>query len=255
MQAELEDSLGTETQTIDEVENTPTPEQEFQAPLVYEAPRVMSRANNFLTVSMMKDVVRRGTARKALALERTDLAGKTGTTNDYIDDWFTGFNSKVATTVWIGFDEPSTMGKGEAGSRTALPAWIDYMREGVKDVEVDSETVPEYIERGFVNRETGARTVEEDPEAVEEYFALEPLRPELVVANRLKAQQALDKLNGLYEYDDLLPYNPDLTPDSLREPGEEGGNQDPFAPTNEELERVEPEEKIVETEDETEGLF
>ena len=254
-QAELEDSLGTETQTIDVVENTPTPEQEFQAPLVYEAPRVMSRANNFLTVSMMKDVVRRGTARKALALERTDLAGKTGTTNDYIDAWFTGFNSKVATTVWIGFDEPSTMGKGEAGSRTALPVWIDYMREGVKDVEVDSETVPEYIERGFVNRETGARTVEEDPEAVEEYFALEPLRPELVVANRLKAQQALDKLNGLYEYDDLLPYNPDLTPDSLREPGEEGGNQDPFAPTNEELERVEPEEKIVETEDETEGLF
>ncbi|MEO0367864.1 MAG: PBP1A family penicillin-binding protein, partial [Pseudomonadota bacterium] len=74
----------------------------------YEAPRVMSRANNFLTVSMLKDVITRGTAKKALALNRIDLAGKTGTTNDYVDAWFTGFNSKVATTVWIGFDEPAT---------------------------------------------------------------------------------------------------------------------------------------------------
>ena len=81
----------------------------------------MNSANNFLTVSMLKDVVRRGTARKALQLNRPDLAGKTGTTNDYIDAWFSGFNSQVATTVWVGFDNPATMGRGEAGSRAALP--------------------------------------------------------------------------------------------------------------------------------------
>ena len=141
-------------------------------PETYEAPRVMDLANNYLTVSMLKDVVRRGTARKALALNRQDLAGKTGTTNDYVDAWFTGFNSKLATTVWVGFDEPRTMGKGEAGSVAALPIWVNYMRVALEDIEQDTQQLPEFIEEGFINKVSGQRTDEFDPEAVIEYFPI-----------------------------------------------------------------------------------
>jgi len=147
-------------------------------PTTYTAPRVMSQANNFLTVSMMKDVVRRGTARKAMALNRQDLAGKTGTTNDYVDAWFTGFNSEVATTVWVGFDNPATLGRGEAGSLAALPIWVDYMKVGLNGVREDQETHPEFIEKTFVNRSTGQRTDEFDPAAIEEYFVINELTPE-----------------------------------------------------------------------------
>jgi len=127
---------------------------------------------------MLKDVVRRGTARRALALNRQDLAGKTGTTNDYVDAWFTGFNSQVATTVWVGFDEPASMGRGEAGSLTALPIWVDYMSTALDDTPEDSQDLPEYIELGSVNRATGKRTDDTDPSAVAEYFPIRELLPE-----------------------------------------------------------------------------
>lgn len=146
----------------------------------YTAPRVMSHANNFLTVNMLKDVVNAGTARKALALNRSDLAGKTGTTNDYVDAWFSGFNSKVATTVWVGFDDPETMGRGEAGSSAALPIWVDYMRTGLVDIEEDVAVVPNYIEQGFIDRETGKKTDETHPNAMKEYFVLEEITPESI---------------------------------------------------------------------------
>ncbi len=154
----------------------------------YSAPRVMTHANNFLTVSMMKDVVRRGTARKALALNRQDLAGKTGTTNDYVDAWFTGFNSKVATTVWVGFDNPTTMGRGEAGSLTALPIWVDYMKTGLDGVPEDSTELPGYIQEGFVNRDTGRETDEIDPDATPEYFVIDELTPEYQMLSDMNAE-------------------------------------------------------------------
>lgn len=173
----------------------------------YEAPRIMGRANNFLTVSMMKDVVRRGTARKALALNRQDLAGKTGTTNDYVDAWFTGFNSKVATTVWMGFDNPATMGRGEAGSLAALPIWIDYMRTALDGVPQDSEELPEFIEEGLVNRTTGRRVDELDPEAVAEYFVIDSLLPEterqktpIELSDEMLDEQASDALLELEQF-------------------------------------------------------
>ncbi len=148
------------------------------APSSYVAPRVMTHANNYLTVSMMRDVIRRGTARKALTLNRQDLAGKTGTTNDYVDAWFTGFNSKVATTVWVGFDEPQSMGRGEAGSLAALPIWIDYMEDALKGVGQDPLTTPEYIEPRFIDRVSGKPSFEDAPGAITEYFVEEKLTPE-----------------------------------------------------------------------------
>lgn len=115
----------------------------------YIAPRVMSKDVNFLITNIMQDVIRRGTARKALVLERSDLAGKTGTTNDYIDAWFSGFSPRLTTTVWVGFDKPQTMGRAESGSRAALPIWIDYMREALRDIPVQSFAIPAGIVQRF----------------------------------------------------------------------------------------------------------
>ncbi|MBL8447101.1 MAG: penicillin-binding protein 1A [Zoogloeaceae bacterium] len=92
------------------------------------AARVLDPRNAYLMTSMMEDVVRRGTATRALALNRGDLAGKTGTTNDYLDAWFCGFNPEMVGVAWIGFDQPRNMGKGETGGAAALPIWVNYMR-------------------------------------------------------------------------------------------------------------------------------
>lgn len=92
------------------------------------AERVQSAQVNYLIADMMREVIRRGTGVRALVLGRGDIAGKTGTTNEYRDAWFSGFNPEIVTTVWVGFDDFSTLGSGEYGGRAALPAWIDFMR-------------------------------------------------------------------------------------------------------------------------------
>lgn len=96
------------------------------------AARVVSAQNIFLTTSMMKDVVRRGTGKQAMQLRRNDLAGKTGTTNDQRDTWFAGFNADVVTVVWLGFDNSQPLGDGESGARAALPTWIGYMEKALE---------------------------------------------------------------------------------------------------------------------------
>ena len=101
--AELIDPLSVEDQ------NKP-PEAQF-------AKRVISSANVYIMNDMLREVVASGTARKAQSLKRSDLAGKTGTTNDFEDAWFSGFNADLAATVWVGFDKPSDLGQHEAGSK------------------------------------------------------------------------------------------------------------------------------------------
>jgi penicillin-binding protein 1A len=135
------------------------------------APRVLSPETGFLMASMMQDVIRAGTGRGALVLGRKDLAGKTGTTNDYRDAWFSGFNSEVAATAWVGFDQPVSLGRGETGGRTALPVWIDFMRVALAGVPEKPLPVPETMVRITINSETGKPTTPDDPEAMEEYFA------------------------------------------------------------------------------------
>ncbi len=95
--------------------------------------RVLKPTTHYLITSMMQDVVRAGTARGAMVLKRNDLAGKTGTTNDIKDTWFVGFNPDVVTGVWMGFDQPASMGKQESGGTSSLPIWVDYMRLALKD--------------------------------------------------------------------------------------------------------------------------
>ncbi|MGV0005220.1 MAG: penicillin-binding protein 1A [Candidatus Porifericomitaceae bacterium WSBS_2022_MAG_OTU9] len=93
------------------------------------APRILSEGNVWLINSILRDVITRGTAVRARQLNRADLAGKTGTTNDQRDAWFFGFNPYITAISWIGFDDYSPLGKGETGSRAALPMWIDFMRQ------------------------------------------------------------------------------------------------------------------------------
>jgi len=230
---EIEDPLEIER----EQENLP----DLSIPRNYEAPRVMSHANNFLTVSMMKDVIKRGTARRALALNRQDLAGKTGTTNDYIDAWFTGFNSQVATTVWVGFNNPKSMGRGEAGSLTALPIWVDYMKAALEGIKEDSSELPEYIEAGFVNRNTGRRTDEQDPDATPELFTINELTPEYAL------------IQSLYSNDEQLAAQDNLTTEAIGEFEELADELD------EQLDELPIEldqsDRIIEESEDTEGLF
>jgi penicillin-binding protein 1A len=96
------------------------------------AKRVVSAQNIWAMQSMMQDVIRRGTGKAALVLGRTDLAGKTGTTNDHHDAWFSGFNTRLVTTTWVGFDDNRSLGRGETGGRAALPMWIDFMKVALK---------------------------------------------------------------------------------------------------------------------------
>ncbi|MBK9955283.1 MAG: penicillin-binding protein 1A [Rhodocyclaceae bacterium] len=96
--------------------------------------RVIDPRNAYLLDSMMHDVVRRGTATRANVLRRGDLAGKTGTTNDYVDAWFCGYQPTVVAIAWIGFDQPKRMGNGETGGAAALPMWIGYMQQALKGV-------------------------------------------------------------------------------------------------------------------------
>jgi len=99
-----------------------------------EALRVLDPRNAYLMDSMMHDVVRRGTATRAQALKRNDLAGKTGTTNDFIDAWFCGYQPTLVGIAWIGFDQPRKLGNGETGGTAALPIWLGYMEKALKGV-------------------------------------------------------------------------------------------------------------------------
>ena len=134
------------------------------------AVRKLSPELAFLMTSMMQDVIRAGTGQAALVLKRKDLAGKTGTTNEYRDAWFSGFNTEVTATSWIGFDQNASLGRAETGGRAALPIWIDYMREALKDVPDKPLVLPENIIKATVNNETGKLTEASDPKAMEEYF-------------------------------------------------------------------------------------
>ena len=131
------------------------------APALYEnvnaAPRVISAQNIFLIQDMMRDVIRRGTGRRAMQLGRNDLSGKTGTSNDRRDAWFGGFNSDLATIVWVGHDNDLSLGPGEEGSRTALPIWIEFSRAALEGVPSNQMAMPEGIVNVRIDSSLGCR--------------------------------------------------------------------------------------------------
>lgn len=142
------------------------------------APRVMDARTNFLMISMLRDVVRLGTGKRALALNRSDLAGKTGTTNDQKDAWFSGFSPDLVTTVWIGFDQPSTLGRWAYGSNTALPVWVDYMSTALDGVAERPFEQPEGIVSVRIDKETGLLAAPGQANAMFEYFREEDVPKE-----------------------------------------------------------------------------
>ncbi len=154
--------------------NAPVENNSEQAENIEErtlfAERIMSPENHYLTVSMMRDVVRRGTGRKALALGRNDLAGKTGTTNDQKDAWFSGFNPDLVATVWIGFDQPTTLGRWASGGGTALPVWVDYMREALDGAPEEQFEQPEGIVTVRIDPDSGLLASPGQKDAIFEYF-------------------------------------------------------------------------------------
>ncbi len=143
---------------------------EESAPVVEYAPRVISAQNAFIMRNILREVVQRGTAVRAKVLGRTDIAGKTGTTNDQKDAWFSGFNDQVVTTAWVGFDDQKPLGSRETGGRAALPMWIDYMREALKGLPVNLEEQPEGIVTVRVDTDTGERATESSKKTYFEIF-------------------------------------------------------------------------------------
>ena len=121
------------------------------------AERVIDSRNAFLMTSLMRDVVKYGTAAKAMSLGRQDLAGKTGTTNDHVDAWFAGFHPTLVAVAWIGFDTPRDMGNGETGGQAALPIWMAYMGKVLKGVPEEKLISPEGIAVAQINPQSGLR--------------------------------------------------------------------------------------------------
>ena len=105
--------------------------------------------------TLMRDVVRAGTATKALALGRGDLAGKTGTTNDSHDAWFAGFNASLVGVAWVGFDQPKSLGERETGGVAALPIWIGYMQKALKGTPNALLPMPDGVISVRINQEAG----------------------------------------------------------------------------------------------------
>lgn len=139
------------------------------------APRAIDARNAWLVTSLLMDVVKRGTGRKAMELGRTDLAGKTGTTNEHRDAWFSGFNQSLVATAWMGFDDFSTLGNGEFAAKTSLPMWVSFMGAALKDVPERLPAMPTGITTARINAGNGQLTSASDPNAIMETFRVEDL--------------------------------------------------------------------------------
>jgi penicillin-binding protein 1A len=143
------------------------------APADLIAPRVISPQNDWLMDDMMHDVITRGTGiRAGLALHRSDISGKTGTTNGPVDTWFNGFNPNIVASVWVGFDQERPLGEGqqEQGGRTAVPIWIDFMREALRAQPDRPRPMPPGLVTLRISPTTGALAPPNEADAIEETF-------------------------------------------------------------------------------------
>lgn len=135
------------------------------------APQIIRPQVAFLLADMMADVIKRGTGQRARTLNRDDIAGKTGTSNDAHDTWFNGFNGDLVTTVWVGFDSDRLLGEGEQGGRTAIPAWTYFMKDALAGAARHGVPIPDGIVRVRISPTTGLLAGADDPSGIMEYFA------------------------------------------------------------------------------------
>lgn len=134
------------------------------------AEQILSPQTAFIINTMMRDVILKGTGRRALVIGRKDLAGKTGTTNDQRDAWFTGFNADLATIAWVGFDDPRPLGDRETGAQAALPMWVDYMRDALSGVEEKVLEQPPGLVSVRIDPKTGKLARSTTQDAIFEFF-------------------------------------------------------------------------------------
>lgn len=141
------------------------------------APETITPENAYLMTSMMQDVIKRGTGVRAKVLNRSDIAGKTGTTNDQIDAWFAGFNHKLVTICWVGFDKLKPLGHSETGSHAALPVWVDFMRSALKGTPESQLPRPSDLVTVRINKETGLLAVGDSGDTMFETFRSDHIPP------------------------------------------------------------------------------
>jgi penicillin-binding protein 1A len=119
---------------------------ESPPPLPNESVRAIDARNAFIMNRLLQEITRSGTAAKAqAALKRPDIYGKTGTTNDSVDTWFNGYQPTLVAIVWIGFDQPKSLGDRETGGGLSLPVWINFMETALKGVPIMEPAAPEGV--------------------------------------------------------------------------------------------------------------
>ncbi len=141
------------------------------------AERVVDPRTTYIMTSMLQDVIKRGTGRRALSMKRGDIAGKTGTTNESKDSWFSGYNADLVTTVWAGFDQPESLGRNEYGGTVALPIWIDFMSAALKDKPEHVQPEPEGLLTLRIDPISGRAASPGSPNAYFELFKSEDSPP------------------------------------------------------------------------------
>jgi len=156
-----------------------------QARQLPPARRIMDARVAFILDSILKDVITKGTGRRARVLKRSDIAGKTGTTNGPTDAWFSGYNEDVVTSTWLGFDQNLLLGKREFGGSAALPIWIDFMRVALEDSPIRAREIPEGIVNVRIDPKTGLLAKPGQPDAIFGYF-----RSEMVPSDSSEARHA-----------------------------------------------------------------
>jgi penicillin-binding protein 1A len=157
-------------------------EEALDSKLPKQAERAVDERTVYIMNSILQDVIQRGTGRRARALGRNDLHGKTGTTNDQKDAWFNGFNRALVATAWVGFDQQTrSLGNYETGSKAALPMWIEFMRTALKGVPEEIMPRPDDLVTVKINPETGELAGANDSDAIFEIFRAERAPKEKIV--------------------------------------------------------------------------
>ncbi|MDH4611935.1 penicillin-binding protein 1A [Pseudomonas sp. BN102] len=155
--------------------STDTSAPQAQAPAVAE--RIVDPRTTYILNSMLQDVIKRGTGRRALSMGRADIAGKTGTTNESKDSWFSGYNADYVTTVWVGFDQPESLGRHEYGGTVALPIWMNYMSAALKDKPAHAQPEPAGLLTLRIDPLSGRAASPGAPDAFFELFKSEDTPP------------------------------------------------------------------------------